>query len=453
MSDTESDIFATAKRTNRDDEEDEVPNTPTKIKKFALNPAQAITGFLDYTLKSHITVYAAGIASVYPGTEKFDLESATMRIFIQGCEDRGRKYGWNDRNPNFDHDPSRQGIFHVHAGNDYTNIINNYAKLTLEQIRNSEEEYLNTETRKAQDNFMFVEAMINSLTATATVRIRNHEQEYLMDGKPSALLLFKIIVRESHVDSGATAHQIRRQMQAISQLLAKLQWDIIAFNRAVRELMKRLEARGETSTDLLMYLFDAYLTCKDGTFLDYIKTKQREYYDDKLPDYRPATLMHHAEEEYKRLLMDNKWEAPSQQEEKLIALRTEINDLRKRATNYTDRNKGKGKEKGKGGGKDNKNRNQRLSEKEMREPPPKDRMHAPRVINGKEFWWCHPDTGGKCDGWWRRHKPTGGDNPCRGDSMKGRKHSSTTQEPHGERKPSKMAKLQASLQALIENED
>jgi hypothetical protein len=441
---------------NLDDDDD--ANTPTKIaatktNTFAINPAQAITGYLNYSLKQHQTVYASGITSIYPGDEKFDLESATMRVFIQGCAARGEKYGWDTRDITANHDPSRQGIFQVNTTKGYINIIRNYAKLSLDEIKNYEETYLTTKSRKAQDNYMFYEAMFNSLTAKATVRIRNHDAEYRVDGKPSALLLFKVIVRESHVDSGATAHQIRRQMQAISQLMAKLQWQIITFNEAVRELMSRLEARGETSTDLLMYLFDAYLTCKDETFIDYIKVKQREYYDNKLPEYTPNDLMHHAEEEYKRLIMENKWEAPSQQEEKIIALLSEINDKR---------SNGKGNSHGKGKGNGNPKRKgyekgkrypKGLSEEELRKPPPRDKMHLPRVFNGKEFWWCHPDTGGKCDGWWRVHKPTGGENPCRGASKNANKHSSTTPEPKEMKKPSKMAKLQASLQALIEDQE
>jgi hypothetical protein len=443
-----------ARRPNLDDDDD--TETPTKMAAtkdddmFAINPAQAITGYLNYSRKQHQSVYASGITSIYPGDEKFDLESATMRVFIQGCEARGEKYGWDTRDTTANYDPSRQGIFQVNTTKGYINVIKNYAKLSLEEIMNYEKTYLTTKSRKAQDNYMFYEAMFNSLTAKATVRIRNHDSEYRVEGKPSALLLFKVIIRESHVDSGATAHQIRRQMQAISQLMASLQWKIITFNQAVRELMSRLEARGETSTDLLMYLFDAYLTCKDETFIDYIKVKQREFYDNKLPDYTPNDLMHHAEEEYKRLVMENKWEAPNQQEEKIIALLTEFND--KRTKGNGKHGKGNGNSKWRNGKKGKKSYKQ-ISQEELRKPPPKDKMHAPRMFHGKEFWWCHPDTGGKCDGWWRVHKPTGGDNPCRGVSKKAHKHPSTTPELADLKKPNKMAKLQASLQALIDDEE
>jgi hypothetical protein len=93
-----------------------------------------------------------------------------------------------------------------------------------------------------------------------------------------------------------------------------------------------------------------------------------------LPDYTPATLMHHAEEEYKRLIMEDKWDAAGK-EEKLIALKTEIGNLFK--GNNNSRGKGKGKGKGKGGEKGKRNY-QRLSDEEMRKPPSADKTHEPR---------------------------------------------------------------------------
>jgi hypothetical protein len=454
-------IFGPARRPDDDDDDDDddsdttpIVTTPKKVTKAARNPVEAITGDLDLTSKHHISIYKAGAASMYPGEEKFDAESATMRIFIQGCQARGHRYGWDKRDLSANSDPNKQGIFYVPTKSGYVNIVKNYAKLSMKKIERYEKAYILEGNRKSQDNSMFHEAMMNSLTAKASVRIRNHEEEYTIDGEPSALLLFKVIIRESHVDSGATAHQIRRQMASVSQLMSKYQWNIINFNEAVRELVSRLEARGEKSQDLLMHLFTAYLTCKDNTFIDYIKVKQREFYDGKLRRYTAQALMSHAEEEYKRLLMEGIWEAPSQQEEKIIAMVTEI-AAKSKKVGSNDRGKGKFKtyQKGKGGKKNDK-KYQRIPDEELRKPPPKDKMHAPRVMNGKEFWWCHPDTGGKCDGWWRRHKPTGGDDPCRGAGMKGRKHPAPAKEEQEEdKRPNKLARLQASLQAIMEDHD
>ena len=38
--------------------------------------------------------------------------------------------------------------------------------------------------------------------------------------------------------------------------------------------------------------------------------------------------------------------------------------------------------------------------------PLEDELCEPRKFNGKKFYWCCPETGGKCNGAWRGHKPS-----------------------------------------------
>ena len=44
-------------------------------------------------------------------------------------------------------------------------------------------------------------------------------------------------------------------------------------------------------------------------------------------------------------------------------------------------------------------------------------MKKPLRRNGKEYYWCSPETGGKCQGAWRRHKPS----DCEGTNHKQQK--------------------------------
>ena len=41
----------------------------------------------------------------------------------------------------------------------------------------------------------------------------------------------------------------------------------------------------------------------------------------------------------------------------------------------------------------------------MSKPPPEGEMHKTRHWNGKEWHYCCKETGGKCGGVWRVHKP------------------------------------------------
>mmetsp|Transcript_8639 Transcript_8639/g.17704 ORF Transcript_8639/g.17704 Transcript_8639/m.17704 type:complete len:97 (-) Transcript_8639:3298-3588(-) len=93
--------------------------------------------------------------------------------------------------------------------------------------------------------------------------------------------------------------------------------------------------------NLLTNLFRAYKTVKDKEFLRYIKQKeQSDYEDGDIKDLTPQKLMSLAKNKYNKLLTDKGvWNAPSEEEEKIIALQTEVNAL-----------KGKGKQENKDGG-------------------------------------------------------------------------------------------------------
>ena len=50
----------------------------------------------------------------------------------------------------------------------------------------------------------------------------------------------------------------------------------------------------------------------------------------------------------------------------------------------------------------------------MKVRPAENKLTVPREYNGRAWWYCHPDTGGKCEGVYRRHKPA----ECRGQANK-----------------------------------
>ena len=101
--------------------------------------------------------------------------------------------------------------------------------------------------------------------------------------------------------------------------------------------------------------------------------------------------MKNAADKYKTLLQRGSWNAPDANEEKILALQTEIRKLKRKSSNKNDQ----------------------VSKKEAKEKPkwfserPKTAdLHKSREWNGKTWWYCHPDTGGKCDGQYRLHKPS-----------------------------------------------
>ena len=105
--------------------------------------------------------------------------------------------------------------------------------------------------------------------------------------------------------------------------------DIGKLNFHVQTLMGSLTARGETSTYLLTNFFKGYAECLDKTFVAYMARKQEDYKEGK--DTTPNQTMQTADNSFKNQRLKNKWNVPSVEEEKILALQAEVKSM-KRAT-------------------------------------------------------------------------------------------------------------------------
>ena len=85
--------------------------------------------------------------------------------------------------------------------------------------------------------------------------------------------------------------------------------------------------RRETAHDLLSNLFKGYAAVSDNTFTKYIERKQEE--DEDGTDIKPTALMGLAYRKYKTLKMKGMWNNLSQEQEKILTLKTKSNKLKR----------------------------------------------------------------------------------------------------------------------------
>lgn len=97
------------------------------------------------------------------------------------------------------------------------------------------------------------------------------------------------------------------------------------FNIHVNLLLDSLLAQGETTTDLLHYLFKAYEAVLDKEFVRYMKSKREKYEEGE--DITAQKLMVLASNKYKLLVEWVEWNTPSNKEEKVLALQLKIAQL------------------------------------------------------------------------------------------------------------------------------
>ena len=127
----------------------------------------------------------------------------------------------------------------------------------------------------------------------------------------------------------------------------------------------------------------------------------------------PDKLMQLADNRYRLLKEREEWDAPSQEEEKLLALQAEVEKL-KRGSKRRPESKNDKQENQKSSNKKVRKQERREKPGWMWERPSEDDLAKPRQWNGSEWWYCHPDTGGKCNRVYRRHKPS----KCEGRSFR-----------------------------------
>ena len=266
----------------------------------------------------------------------------------------------------------------------------------------------------------------------------------------SGLLLLKVIIRESHADSNATITSIRLKLTNLDAYMKSVHSYIKKFNEYVILLVQSLEARSQTTNDLMTNLFKGYLAASDKTFRLYITSKQDDYDETSIGNQASnamtaTKLMHLAKTKYDILNEKGEWNAPSAKDQ-IIALKAEVRGLKK------SQKIGKGKkQQAKGGGKSNNKKRKKSSKpkgdgtqhpKEWSAPGQNDLKT--RTYKGVPWHWCHETTGGQCTGKWRVHKPT----ECKGlesnkDNVANQNNNNTSGAPY--KKKVRFQKLQKSL--------
>ena len=142
------------------------------------------------------------------------------------------------------------------------------------------------------------------------------------------------------------------------------------------------------------------MACSDREFVAYIKRKL-DAFEEGTP-IQVDGLMKNAADKYKTLLQRGSWNAPDANEEKILALQTEIRKLKKKATKTQNGTPSK------------KAKSIKEEPRWFNERPKTTDLHKSREWNGKTWWYCHPETGGKCDGKYRLHKPS----QCQGSNFR-----------------------------------
>ena len=373
------------------DTDEDIHDNPEGIT-FSLTPACHTQGIIDYGTSEGIKIYSTATAKL--SDELYDCDTMGLRSFLNLVRDRAVNHGWDKTVLLIPDD-----ILTPDGESKY--FMDSYSEISLQHLQGHVAVYYDQPIRAAQDAVQLYNCLMNSLSNIGQQKVSIHRDQYTVDGVNNGVLLLKVIIQASHIDTNATTTWIRTELSNLDSYLPKIGHDITKLNEYVSTLLEQLYARGETTHDLFTNLLKGYKAAKDKKFVEYIEKKEEDY-EDGTP-ITPQTLMELADNRFKVLKQKGVWNAPSPEEEKILALEAKIQKLERQAkTKKVNKDTFK-KEKGKGNLKQ-KNKKQRQKPAWMLKPPADHEKDKSKTVDGKEYWWCPKHKS------WTRHKP----NECQG---------------------------------------
>jgi hypothetical protein len=330
------------------------------------------------------------------------------------------------------------------------NLIDDYGNITLEKVREHAATYVGAAvgSRKWQNSHQLKTCLFDSLTTEFQHRVTLEKDKWHIEGHPDGACLLKVIISLAYIDTQATSAFIRTELTRMDSKIASLNFDIKKFNAWVKGQVAALAARGETTSDLIVNLFKGYEAVPDRVFKDYIEQKKSSYEEGGTIKYEE--LMQLAQNKYEGRVLAKTWNAPTDEQEQIIALEARIERLQEQKKNLAKRkpqgtrnsqknssqNKRKSVGNKKKGGRDDEYMSATGKWAWLKVPPKQD--ETKKMFEGKEFFWC------KKHARWGRHTTT----KCRLTTTK-------TENKNSKVKNQKDPKLRftESLEAILEQED
>ena len=251
-----------------DEEPPEVPGVPPAPAAipFAYAPALLSRDVLDFREGQAVKLYSNLSKPLYKEpSDFFDCSPERLMGFVTEVEQRVGEIGCGE------------DMFLITDNSDPNNpvvrdFLSYYSAISLEDVITHARSYINQHSRVAQDNNILFEALWKSLKQTAKDKVVIWQDEYTINGRKSAAVVLKIIIRESDVDTQATASFIRSQLADLAPAMETVGSNIEMFNQHVRTLLRGLRRRRQRTDehDLIANLFKGYKAASDELSLIHI---------------------------------------------------------------------------------------------------------------------------------------------------------------------------------------
>ena len=180
---------------------------------FTLTPAESVTGIVDFAKVAGRKLYDRAAKPL--DKELYNWEPDSLYQFVESVYERANEIGWQSKN--------KTGIVHIpkeDGEEGFDDVIKTRGNITLSRIREFEESYINSESKVAQETRMLYK----------TLWIVWAQNDYVVAGFPLRVVLLKVIICESILDSDTTTSDIRNSLSLLDKYIQKVDCDINELN-------------------------------------------------------------------------------------------------------------------------------------------------------------------------------------------------------------------------------
>jgi hypothetical protein len=295
--------------------------TTATTTRFTLHPGDGVsTQPWDFTTGDGLKLFINGTKPIVPA---FDGKQEGLHQFLFMVKERATTFGWDS-------------ILQVNdSQGEKRDITIEYGALTRAEVLAHATVYQARDQRERQAANCLLTMIKASISTELSTELQDLKDQYVVSvGTPAiertdgVLYLFALISTVA-IETKSTVANIIKQLNNMSTIMEKTQSDIKLFNTEVNLLLSGLRARNHSVPDIVTNLFEAYKSCEDSKFVEYMMRKEEAYEDNTISDLTAPKLMKMALEKFKTLQGRNQWKQKSSQELEFIALKNELLKVKK----------------------------------------------------------------------------------------------------------------------------
>ena len=385
---------------------------PAPGPKLAVTPSEYTTGILDFSKKGDTILFKEATKSLYQDpAERYDLSPEHTQAFLNKVYDRCMHCNIS---------AVMVPVDNTAPNGTKVNYCKNHSQFKEAHLETFAKTYLGSDKRETQDDKMMLRMLQESLSEKAYKIISTDRSDYTVDSVECGLLMLKLILERSSVDTNTDPDIIRNDLTRAPDKFVALHCDVKKFNEWFVDKVEQLKQNGILESELhwlKSLLFASYDKSTDSQFKAYIE-QQKDYirdHPDEVKDYSWKDLMSRASRKTDSILVDSMRASSSQADgDPFTVMQAQLDAQQKVIRKLTKKhNKSKGKQSN-GGGSNNTSGNQSTGNKKGKIKFPESLKtkgrpsdpSRPEVHDGVKYYWC--DKHQK----WGRHKTS----ECKKDS-------------------------------------